>query len=76
MFIPGSAYFAEMCMEQADKTKGQAYVNVSITLGGVFSSLICGRLLDVFSVQVMLLVSVAVSAVGAALAIISLKKIK
>lgn len=76
MFIPGSAYFAEMCMEQADKTKGQAYVNVSITLGGVFSSLICGRLLDVFSVHIMLTVALVVSAIGALLAIFALRRDK
>lgn len=73
MFIPGSAYFAELRMEEADKTKGQAYVNVAITLGGVFSSLICGRLLDVVSVKTMLLCATIVALAGAILTVISLK---
>lgn len=76
MFIPGSAYFAEMMMEESDKTKGQAYVNCAITLGGVFSSLVCGRLLDVAGVSTMLLVATIVGAIGAFIAFISLKKCK
>lgn len=73
MFIPASAYFAEIRMEAADKTKGQAYVNVAITLGGVFSSVISGRLLDVCSVHVMLFVATVIAAVGAMLAVFSLR---
>ena len=72
MFIPASAYFAELTMDRQDKTKGQAYVNMSITLGGVFSSLVCGRLLDLYSVRVMLLVAGAVGACGMVLGIVSL----
>lgn len=73
MFIPGAAYFAEKTMEKCDKTKGQAYVNCCITLGGVFSSLVCGRLLDVSGVHIMLLVATIVGAIGAALALVSFK---
>lgn len=76
LFIPGGAYLAEMVMEQADKTKGQAYVNCAITLGGVFSALVCGRLLDVLGVHSMLLVSTVIGAIGTVLVIIALRKIK
>lgn len=76
LFIPGGAYLAEKAMEQSDKTKGQAYVNCAITLGGVFSALVCGRLLDVLGVKAMLLVSTMVGAVGTVLVIIALKNLR
>lgn len=76
LFIPGGAYLAEKAMEQTDKTKGQAYVNCAITLGGVFSALVCGRLLDVLGVKAMLSVSTVIGAIGTVLVIIALKNLK
>lgn len=76
LFIPGAAYLAESVMEELDKTKGQAYIITAITLSGVFSSLVCGRLLDVLGVKNMLLVCVAVGIVGTLICSIVLGKIK
>lgn len=76
LFIPGTAYLAEMVMEKADKTKGQAYVNCTITLGGVFSALVCGRLLDVVGVHSMLIVSTVIGIIGTAISVFALTKIK
>ena len=73
MFIPGAAYFSELTMENSDKTKGQAYVNCCITLGGVFSSLICGWLLDAAGVHFMLLVATIAGVIGAVLAGVSFR---
>lgn len=75
LFIPGGAYLAEQVMNSADKTKGQAYINVCITLGGVFSALVCGRLLDVVGVHYMLLISTVIGVVGTLLALIALRKL-
>jgi len=74
-FIPGTAYLAEMVMEKADKTKGQAYVNCTITLGGVFSALICGRLLDVMGVHSMLLVSTIIGVIGTVVSVFALTRV-
>jgi len=76
LFIPGAAYLAESVMEDLDKTKGQAYIITAITLSGVFSSLVSGRLLDVFGVRTMLLVCVAVGIVGTLICSVVLGKIK
>lgn len=76
LFIPGTAYLAEMVMEKADKTKGQAYVNCTITLGGVFSALVCGRLLDVVGVHSMLLVSTIIGIIGTSISVFALTRIK
>lgn len=64
LFIPTSAYYVEEEMEELDAVKGQAYISVSITLGGVFSNLICGRILDVSGVHTMLTTATIVTFVG------------
>ena len=73
VFIPAGAYFVNQTMERLDQVKGQAYINVSITLGGVFSSLVCGRLLDIKGPHFMLIVSFAVTTVGLIIAFLALK---
>ena len=73
VFIPVSAYFVNQTMARLDQVKGQAYINCSITLGGVFSSLVCGRLLDLKGPHFMLIVSLAVTAAGLVIAFIALK---
>ena len=73
VFIPAGAYFVNQTMARLDQVKGQAYFNISITLGGVFSSLVCGRLLDIKGPHFMLTVSFAVTAVGLIIAFFALK---
>ena len=73
VFIPTGAYFVNQTMAKFDQVKGQAYINCSITLGGVFSSLICGRLLDIRGPHFMLFVSLAVTAAGLVIAFFALK---
>ena len=71
VFIPTAAYFADHMMKEKDKVKGQAFINSSITLGGVFSNLVCGKILDAFGVKVMLGVGVSVCLVGVAIVMIA-----
>ncbi|MCR4775745.1 MAG: MFS transporter [Saccharofermentans sp.] len=73
VFIPAGAYFVNQTMARLDQVKGQAYINCSITLGGVFSSLICGRLLDIKGPHFMLIVSLAVTTAGLVIAFVALK---
>lgn len=74
LFIPASAYYVDEVMEELDKVKGQAYINVAITLGGVFSNLICGRILDVSGVFVMLLTALFVSIAGLVIVVFAVKE--
>lgn len=64
VFIPTAAYFADAEMESCDKVKGQAFINSAITLGGVFSNLICGKILDLSGVRPMLTVGMIVCIFG------------
>lgn len=73
VFSPAGAYFVNQTMARLDQVKGQAYINCSITLGGVFSSLVCGRLLDIKGPHFMLVISLAVTAIGLVIAFVALK---
>lgn len=75
LFIPASAYYANKIMEQLDQVKGQAYVNCAVTLGGVFSGLVCGRVLDVAGPKTMLLICTAVAFIGALLCLFIVQKV-
>ena len=72
VFIPVAAYFADNVMMEKDKVKGQAFINSAITLGGVFSNLICGKLLDAFGVKTMILTGVAVCLLGVLIVVIAI----
>ena len=76
VFIPAGAYFVNQTMAKFDQVKGQAYINCSITLGGVFSSLVCGRLLDIRGPHFMLIVSLAVTTIGLVIAFAALKVLR
>ena len=71
VFIPASAIFADNLMHDNDKAKGQAYINSAITIGGVFSSLISGKILDLYGVFAMLLLGLLISIVGAIIITVS-----
>lgn len=73
VFIPAAAYYVNQTMEEMDQVKGQAYINSAITLGGVFSSLVCGRVLDLSGPKVMLLICTCVSLVGTVITFIAVR---
>lgn len=64
VIIPVSAYYVEEIMSEADKVKGQAYINCAITISGVFSGLTCGSLVDAYGTKFMVLVGCIVSFAG------------
>ncbi len=64
VFIPAGAYYVSSTMEELDQVKGQAFITSAITIGGVFSNLISGVILDHSSITVMLIVGTLVCAVG------------
>lgn len=76
LFIPASAYYANMVMEKLDQVKGQAYLNCAVTLSGTFSGLICGRVLDLAGPKAMLFCGVCASALGTVLAVWAIRKKK
>ncbi len=75
LFTPAIAYYASKVMEENDKVKGQAYTNAALTLGGVFSGLACGALLDLAGPKLMLLVATIVAACGAVIGLLSIEDV-
>ena len=76
VFIPAAAYYVSTTMDESDQVKGQAYVTSAITVGGVFSNLISGIVLDNLGINQMLIIGTAVCAVGAVTATIAMKRLK
>ncbi len=76
VFIPVSAIWSDSVMRENDKVKGQAYVNCAATLGGVFSNLLCGRILDTHGVPSMLLTACYVCLAGVVVTTLSMRRRK
>ena len=74
VFIPAAAYYVNETMDDHDQVKGQAYITSAITIGGVFSNLVSGRILDVWGVKPMLIVGTLVCAVGVVIAFAALRE--
>lgn len=74
LFIPASVQYALDVIEPQDAVKGQAFITAMLTLGTVFSSLIGGRLTDLFGISTALLVFAAVSLLGSILGLIGVQK--
>lgn len=75
IFIPAGAYYVSQTMEELDQVKGQAFITSAITIGGVFSNLISGLILDRASILAMLLTGSAVCALGVAVTIFAMAKL-
>ena len=76
VFIPAAAFYVSKTMDESDQVKGQAYVTSAITVGGVFSNLISGVILDNFGIKVMLVIGTLVCAVGAVIGLIAMTCLK
>ncbi len=74
VFIPAAAYYVSSTMTDSDQVKGQAYVTSAITIGGVFSNLISGVILDHLGMKTMLITGSVVCFAGVLTAFAALKK--
>ena len=75
VFVPAAAYYVSETMEELDQVKGQAYINSAITIGGVFSNLISGVILDKLGISPMLLTGTVVCGLGVIIAFVAMKKL-
>lgn len=64
VFVPASAFYVTTTMDEYDQVKGQAFVTSAITIGGVFSNLISGVIMDMLGVKSMLIAGSIVCALG------------
>ena len=75
VFIPAGAYYVSNTMEELDQVKGQAFITSAITIGGVFSNLISGVILDHLGIKTMLITGSAVCFIGVLIAIIAMHRL-
>ncbi len=73
VFVPASAYYVSETMSENDQVKGQAYVTSAITIGGVFSNLVSGVILDNLGMKPMLITGSAVCFAGVLVAFAALR---
>ncbi len=74
VFIPAAAYYVNENMEELDQVKGQAFITTAITVGGIFSNFISGRILDSLGVRPMLITGAVVCAIGVIISFIALNR--
>ena len=67
--IVASVHYVNEKIPQADQIKGQSYVTAVYSVASVIGSMAGGWIIDMFSVPVMLLCAVIISAVGAVIVI-------
>ena len=75
VFIPAGAYYVSSTMEELDQVKGQAFITSAITIGGVFSNLISGVILDHSSITVMLLTGSIVCSAGVIVTFVAMTRL-
>ena len=75
IYIPASVYYANHLMAERDRVKGVTLMNIPLTLGGVFGSLLGGWLLSLIGLNGLLWLSTAVSAVGCVIIFFSLEDV-
>ena len=75
VFIPAGAYYVSKTMDELDQVKGQAFITSAITIGGVFSNLISGVILDHSNILTMLITGSLVCAIGVVLAFIAMTRL-
>lgn len=75
LFIPASVHYVNCKIDQADITKGQSFVTLSMMVSGVFANLVGGILLDMISVSHVLLMGVGMSLIGAFIVCLAVEKV-
>ncbi len=76
LFLPGMVYFTDEMMSHGEAVKGQALYTTMITVTTIFASLLGGRILDVAGAKSLMLVSTIATALGAALIILTIDRVK
>jgi PPP family 3-phenylpropionic acid transporter len=72
---PATVYFANEHVDETDRTKGQAVFAAAFTVAGVLASLFGGLLFTLIPVRAVLALGTALTIVGTALMIVSLRRI-
>jgi len=74
IYLPASVYYVNSIMHSGDTVKGQAFLGVTFTMGGIIGSLLGGFLLDATSVPVTLIAGLGMTVLGAILVYVGTRR--
>ncbi|MEG1449041.1 MAG: MFS transporter, partial [Oscillospiraceae bacterium] len=74
LFTPASVYYVNKIMDEDDKAKGQAFLTMAITAGGVVGNVFGGVAIDIFGVKPLLLISAIGAAIGTAIIVVFIRE--
>ena len=75
IYLPASVFYVNSIMHTGDTVKGQAFLGVTFTLGGIIGSLLGGFLLDVTSVPATLMAGLGMTVTGMILIYVATQRI-
>ena len=76
LFLPGMVYFSDEMMSRGEAVKGHALFTTMITITTIFASLLGGMILDASGPKMLTFVSTLATAVGAAVVILAVDRVK
>lgn len=80
IIIPACVHFTDEIMSDEDKYEGQAFTGATLTIGVIFANFLGGNILQLYDVNLLLVVLVVISVIGCLFAMSSLlfktKKLK
>jgi len=76
LMFPAMVGFIDSIMSKGEAVRGQAVFTTAITVGSVLGCVFGGRILDVFTVRILLLISSVITLIGTVIICAAVKKIK
>ena len=76
LIFPAMVGFIDNIMDRREAVRGQAVFTMAMTIGQVLGMVIGGRILDLWSVHTLLVLSTVLTAVAAALFVLVIKRVK
>ena len=67
IMIPASVYYADELMDEEDRVRGQAFITMACTIGGLVGNLAGGKMIDMAGVSAMLAAGTGFAGAGMAL---------
>ncbi|CAM3160862.1 MFS transporter [Streptobacillus felis] len=74
IYVPVAVYYTNDVMEEKDRVKGQAYMAVSGTIGSILGNLLGGRIIEAYSINILLLISLIVCFLGTIVLFLNLER--
>ncbi|NYV28304.1 MFS transporter [Streptobacillus felis] len=74
IYVPVAVYYTNDVMEEKDRVKGQAYMAVSGTIGSILGNLLGGRVIEAYSINILLLISLIVCFLGTIVLFLNLER--